>query len=218
MIKRILILFFVLLAAGASWANGTVAPLAEFRKVFTQNDFYTNLDAQRFKVREGDLYKVTVRMPGAEVTGRYPIPAEHQQYAFWSATAKIAGLDTASGGVGLWGENSGLLFHVTPDGLATLSGVTGREVRWTQRAQILNFSLPADVTIERDPAGGVLAKVNGIHVLARITSPDLGDLPLEKMVDVGFVTRSPKNAAQSSAHYKELTVRGWSSAENKKND
>lgn len=218
MIKRILILFFVLLAAGASWANGAVVPLTEFRKVFTQNDFYTNLDAQRFEVREGDLYKVTVRMPGAEVTGRYPIPAENQQHSFWSATAKIADLDTASGGVGLWGEKSGLLFHVTLGGLATLSGVMGREVKWTQRAQILNFSLPADVTIERDSAGGVLAKVNGVYVLSRITSPDLDSLPLEKMVDVGFVTRSPQNAAESSARYKELAVRGWSSSENKKND
>ena len=218
MIKRMLILFFVLLVASSSWADGAVVPLAEFRKTFTQNDFYTNLDAQRYEVREGDLYKVTVRLPGAEVTGRYPIPAEHQPYSFWSATVKIADLDTASGGVGLWGEKGGLLFHVTPSGLATLSGVLGREVKWTQRAQVLNFSLPAELTVERDPAGGVLAKINGIYVLSRITSPDLSSLPLEKVVDVGFVSRSPKDVVESSVRYKELAVHGWGKAENKKND
>ncbi|MDR1885376.1 MAG: hypothetical protein LBQ56_03815 [Synergistaceae bacterium] len=208
-LKKFLCLAAAVAAAVASCAGEARSAEERYRSVFTARDFGMNRDAVKNEIPENGAYRISSRVPNADIWTSFAIPDEEQTYAEWVVTARVRGSEGPASGVGLRSEEGSYALCAYPDGVGQLAYfVDGRKSEWTSDFKIKNFAYPVNMSLWRDANGSVIARVNGVVVAARLAEPDLKGKRPGRVVSVFFATRS-KDGSGASAIYETIAVEGW---------
>lgn len=177
-----------------------------FERTFDASGFRIGQDALKYELSEGGMFKIMPRLANSVVFTRFDVQDGARSFKEWIVTASVYNSESPASGVALWSGDNGHVFCVFPDGGARLQYYEGTKVTWSMESSVKNFSYPAKISIERDPGGSILARVNGVIVGARLFAVDLAKQNLPDITAVSFATRSTKNRAGSPAWYESLNV------------
>lgn len=193
----------------------TVSPdsSARYEQLFDQKNFKLGQDGVKFELPESGMLKVMPRLSDTAVFTRFDLPQEAQLYKEWIATASVYTSESPASGVGLWNGDKGHVFYVYPDGSGRLEYLEGIKTEWDTAVKLKNFTYPAQISIERDAGGNIVARVNDIIVAARIFEVDLKKPKLPVVTAVSFVTHSTTKRADAAVWFESLKVRSWGAAD-----
>lgn len=203
----VLMSFFI---AGAAFA-ASVSPESSgrYEHLFDAKSFKIGQDALKYEMPEGNMFKIMPRLLDSAVFTRFDLPEAAQSYKEWVVTATVYTSESPAAGVGLWNGDKGHIFYVYPDGGGRLEYLEGTKAVWNAQVKLKNFTYPAKLSIERDPGGNILARVNGIIVATRLFDVDLKKPKLTGITSVSFVTHSTTKRAGAGAWFESLGVLAW---------
>lgn len=182
---------------------------ARYERVFGAQDFKVGQDGLKYEMPESGMLKVMPRLQDSYVFTRFNLPDDVFLRKEWIVTAIVYNSESPATGVGLWNGDKGHAFYVFPDGSSRFQYFDGNKVTWTSEVRVVNFAYPARISLERDPNGNLVARVNGVIVAVRIFEVDLKKPKLTPVTAVSFVTHSTPKKAGASAYFEKLEVSAW---------
>lgn len=186
---------------------------ARYEHVFGEKDFKLGQDGLKYEMPESGMFKIMPRLQDSYVFTRFNLPDEVFSRKEWIVTAVVYNSESPAAGVGFWNGDKGYAFYVFPDGNSRFQYFEGNKAAWSSEGKVVNFAYPARISLERDPNGNFLARVNGIVVAARIFEADLKKPKLTPVTAVSFVTHSTPKKAGAAAYFEKLEVTAWGTAD-----
>ncbi len=209
----ICVLISLSVAGPALAASVDASTSARYDQVFDAKSFKLGQDALKYEMPESGMFKIMPRLSDSYVFTRFDLPEDVQLRKEWSVTATVYNSESPAAGVGLWNGDKGYAFYVFPDGRGRFQYFEGNKTTWTSDVKVINFSYPARITLERDPNGNFIARVNGVIVAVRIFEVDLKKPKLTPITAASFVTHSTPKRSGAPAYFEKLEVSAWGAAD-----